>query len=171
MTERKLAAAGLILGSGVYAGLRAAAELRAALRQLHSLSAALTVLRAELRYAHTGFSGLCSGLAERFAGKTGAFFLALGKGAEADGCPGPGSTASALQQAELRLPRQAEQALAELFDGFGLCDAEGQLAQLEAASARLEQAEEGLRSGLSARCRLRAVLGVCGGAAAVLLTV
>lgn len=84
---------------------------------------------------------------------------------------GQGVTARAAAEAELWLPTEGQRILESLFDGFGLRDRESQLRALSLAEEGLARLEREQRIGLETRCRSAVMLGLCAGAALLVLVI
>lgn len=165
----KLAGSGLILGSTVWVGLRAALRLRRTQRELTELAAALDTVSAEIRFAASPFSPLCRRAGEGRCDSVRRFFHILAREGERPERCGEGLTRAACREAGLALPDPALRALGGLFDGFGRSDAEGQLSQLALAAAELERLRAELNAQLEGRCRSYQLLGLSAGAAILVL--
>lgn len=169
MTGLKAAGAAMILGASTWTGLGAARSLRSTERMLGELIAALDRMENEVRFHRTAFPELCGLLSRQTPGRVGTLFRRLGEMAR-DGLQ-RGSTAAACAAAQIRLPDAAQPGLERLLDGFGDCDAEGQLRLIEACRSELERAALRERQQLDSRCRLCRLLGFCGGAALTILVI
>ena len=155
----------LILSASLWAGFGGARRLRQTEEQLRGLSAALEQMACEVAYTNVRFHPLCAGLAERSAGRTAAFFRALGQAP----LPGPGVTRQAAREAGLLLPEGAFRELELLLDSFGAYDLEGQLKLIRRTGEALRQAGTEIRSQLDGRCRTYEMLGLCTGGALLIL--
>lgn len=159
----------MIFGAASWTGFCAARTLRRSHRLLEELIAALRLMETEIQYNRTGFFELCALLSERFPSEVGKLFHALGRSCR-EGMD-PGETAALTGALELRLPEGAGSCLARLFEGFGACDAEGQLRLIGACRAELEAKAAREQSQLDGRCRVFRLLGVSGGAALTILVI
>lgn len=165
----KLAGSGLILATSFWTGLRAARRLREQRRWLRELQAALAQAAGEIAFAPETFAALCRGAARGRSPTVSRFFSLLAEEAERPGLRREGLTRRACAGAGLRLPPEAEAALEGLFDRFGSCDRESQLAQLRLAAEALDRTAGTLEAGLEGRCRSCELLGLSAGAALLVL--
>lgn len=171
MMHLKLLGAAMTVGACGWAGMREARRLRLAQRHMTELISALDTVECEIRFARTGCAELFLSLSELCRGETGGFFLLLSQACSGKEEAGPGMTVRAMRRSGLRLPEEAQAAMERLFDRFGSYDAEGQLRMLSAARSELEHCAVQARAGLAGRCRTCAVLGLCTGAALIILVI
>lgn len=169
MEELRLAGAGMVLVSSGWMGLHAAVRLRRVHDRLRDLSAALGRMAGEVGYGGTPFRPLCQRAAEGCGGPTAAFFRQLAHGAAGTLPVGPGMTRAAARGAGLELPEAGLRTLERLFDRFGLGDRETQLDQFRLAREELDRQAEAMERKLGQQCRSDVLLGLCAGAAVLVL--
>ena len=163
----RMLGAALILGTSAWVGFREASGLRRTEHTLRELDAALGLMECELSCAALTFLPLCNRLSEKSPGSVGAYFRLLSEAGE----PLPGGSGRAVRRAGLRLPEAAERSLERLMDGFGAYDLDRQLGQLALARTELEAEADKIRGGLESGCRIRRLLGLCAGAALLILVI
>ena len=171
MNPVKLMGAVMIVSASSWVGLRAAFCARRLDRQLKELSAAFTLMECELRYSGQRFAPLCRMLAARSGGTVGAFFGRIAADAEQPDYEPVGETVRAAKLTNLILPPSTLLSLERLIDGFGRYDLEGQIKQLQLAAKEVEKQSAQLREGLDNRCRTYELLGICTGAAVMILVI
>ena len=167
----RLAGSGMILLSSVWTGLHAALRLRRTHEELRDLTAALELMRGEIRFAATPFAPLCRRAGQGRCASVQAFFSALRQEAEKPEPIPAGMTRRACAEAGILLPESAMTVLERLFDGFGRCDRDGQLRQIQLASGELFRLSEELAAQMDGRCRTYKLLGLTVGAAMLVLVI
>ena len=167
---RFLGAAFVVLSSA-WVGFASARRLRRAGRELDELRAALEQMESELRCAAPTYAALCQRLAERSTGAVSGFFSALATDAAAPDFEPVGATRRAVERSGLCLPPASFLSLEQLLDGFGRFDLAGQLRQLGLAREALTHQAGRLREQTEAKCRSYEILGLCAGAAVLILVV
>lgn len=157
----------MILGASVWTGMHGAWRLRQMEGQLRELAAALGRMECEVSYTSTRFHPLCKRISDGSRGETAAFFRAL---AEAP-LTGPGMTGEAAAASGLLLPEGPYRTMERLLDGFGHYDLDSQVRLIRQASEELRQESERIRGQLAGRCRTYEMLGLCTGAAVLILVI
>lgn len=165
----KLVGTGMILASSFWAGLHAALRLKRTHEQLRDLTAALELIAGEIRFAATPFVPLCRRAGEGRCAAVHSLFETLAQEGECPETQTSGLTRRACVKAGLQLPEHALSVLERLFDGFGRFDRDGQLRQIELASAELNRLSNELASQMDGRCKTYEVLGLTAGAAVLVL--
>ena len=140
-----LGTAMIVLGSGS-AGFGFARAVRAQLRQLNALLAALEAMKGEIEYRLTPLPELFAALGEGTEPVTAAFFR---------GC-------AAMMEADRALPPQL--VLGRAFS-LGKFDLGGQVRAIELAQERLRAELAEVQAGSRARCRSYETIGICAGLA------
>ena len=167
---RFLGAAFVVLSSA-WVGFSSARRLRRAGRELDELRAALEQMESELRCASPTYAAVCKRLSETATGAVSQFFSALADDASDSDFEPVGATRRAVERSGLILQPAAFLALEQLFDGFGRFDLTGQLRQLGLAREALSHQAGRLREQTEAKCRSYEILGLCAGAAVLILVV
>ena len=167
----RLAGGGMILASSLWTGLHAALRLRRTHEELRDLTAALELMRGEIRFSAPPFVPLCRRAGQGRCPSVQAFFSALQREAAKPELIPAGMTRRACAAAGIRLPESAMKALERLFDGFGRCDREGQQRQIQLASDELFRLSEELAAQMEGRCRSYQLLGLTVGAAMLVLVI
>lgn len=163
----------LVAGASASAGFGAALRVRQSISQMRQLSSALEVMRCELQYAMTPLPQLCDVVAKTAKGTIHTLFLNLGKGLTGeDNC----DTSQAMRQAigqtrALALPEDILFSLLELGQTMGKFDLNGQLSILEMTQKRIQMCLERYERDQNQRCRSYQALGLCAGAALIILMI
>lgn len=171
MQELRILGAAFVVCSSAWVGFASARRLRRSGRELEGLRAALEQMDGELRCSEPTYAAVCARLSETASGAVARFFSALAADASASDFEPIGATRRAVEQSGLDLPPAAFLALEQLFDGFGRFDLAGQLRQLALAREALSHQAVRLREQTEAKCRSYEVLGLCAGAAVLILVV
>lgn len=158
----------VIAGCGGWGFLIAAQYLRK-IRLLRQLAAALDYMECELQYRATTLPVLCCQTGEQSTGKLKTLFLKLGEELEAQISPNVECCmASALEKCG-DLPAVIKRLCRELGCNMGKFDLQGQLRGLDATRMECRQRLEQLQRNQEARLRSYQTLGLCAGAALVIL--
>ena len=163
----KLLGGAMILGASVWTGMHGAWRLRQMDGQLRELAAALDRMECEVSYTSTRFHPLCKRISDGSRGETAAFFRELAQAP----LTGPGMTKQAVVSSGLLLPETSYRALERLLDGFGHYDLESQVRLIRQAAEEIRQESERIRGQLAGRCRTYEMLGLCTGAAVLILVI
>lgn len=136
---------------------------------LEQLIQSLAWMKLELNYRMSPLSALCRGASERTKGVVGDVFLQLALELEQQITPDVSTCMSAALSSVRNLPWKALCHFKTLGTSLGQYDLNGQMAGLEAVEALCAQDLQQMRSGREVRLRNYRVLGLCAGAAMVLL--
>ena len=165
----KVIGAVLILLSCGSVGFRMAAVQRREERMLESLCHLLEYMECELRYHLTPLPVLCAATAEQASGALKELFLILTQELENQISPDAGSCMHAALSRSRSLPQQVAQCLEELGKTLGMFDIDGQLKGLAASQQACQRRLQLLRQNKENRLRSYQTLGLCAGAAIVIL--
>lgn len=160
--------AGLILlGAGGF-GVGKAAKFYRQMRQLHSFSNALEILKCELNYTLLPLPELCRVTAERSERVCAGVLRGYARLLE-QGSPRKMAAAACLENNALCLPEEAQTALLEMLSSMGRYDLDGENRLLSRTQLRLEAA---IRTGEAEKRPMvkgYAALALCTGAALAIL--
>ena len=161
-----LGTAMIVLGSGS-AGFGFARAVRAQLRQLNALLAALEAMKGEIEYRLTPLGALCAALSHGDEPETAAFFGACAAQMEADRCLPPQlAIQRAMEQAQgLKWSARTRETVRNLAFSLGKFDLGGQVRAIELAQERLRAELAEVQAGSRARCRSYETIGICAGLA------
>ena len=166
--ELRLFGMALVLGASVFTGMQAAAAVKRCCSQLSQLRLALELMRCEIACRLTPMRQLSGMLKTACRGELARFFgrmeAELQKGSDV-----ARAAESAKQLVRLRLPKEVQQSLDELFSTFGSYDDRGQLRLIELTQSRVAGALEQLSKEQPKRCRCYEMLGLCAGLALIIL--
>lgn len=159
----------VILGCGGF-GFSMAAAYKREERLLRQLQDILQFMYCELQFHLTPLPELCTMAGSRRKGSVESCFVHLGRMLQEQRAGGvSGCMETALENSELSpLLREL---LEELGRSLGCFDLEGQLLGLKALSVRCTEEQKALASGREDRLRCYQTLGLCAGAALVILFV
>ena len=166
MNPYRLVGAALILGASAWTGFHGAWTLRRTERQLRELASALQTMECEIACANARFPALCRRLSEGRDDAVGVYFRTL-----AEKAPGEGASREAARRAGLSLPEPVSRSMEDLIDGFGGYDLDSQLKQVRRARDTVDAERKEAREGLESGCRTWELLGVCTGAAVLILVI
>ncbi len=161
----------LIGGAAASVGFGAALRIRKTTTQLRQLSSAFEVMRCELQYAMTPLPQLCQVVCKTSKGAIQTLFDHLGQILSEDAaCDTSRAMARAIEQSKsLCLPDEIVFALLELGQTLGQFDLDGQVSMLEMSQKRVKICLERYEQDQSQRCRSYQTLGLCTGAALIIL--
>lgn len=165
----KVIGAVLILISCGSVGFRIAAAQRREERMLEELCRLLEYMECELRYRLTPLPVLCAATARQATGALKDLFLILTQELENQISPDAGSCMYAALSRCRGLPQQVVQCLQELGKTLGTFDIDGQVKGLEASQQACKRSLQVLRQNKDNRLRSYQTLGLCAGAAIVIL--
>lgn len=157
----------VILASGGF-GFSLAAAHRAMERAIVQLTAALDFMECELRYKLTPLPDLCAKAGQHCSGIVGEIFCELAKelsaqtAPDADACMG-----SVIKNCAVQGP--IRELLLSLGNTLGRFDLEGQLQGIASVHSACKQTLEQLSNNRDMRLRSYQTLGLCAGAALVIL--
>ena len=168
MGYRWIGAALLVAGCGGV-GFRMASVEGKALKELRWLIRVLSYMENELRYRLTPLPQLCAGAGKCAGGEIGTVFSRLASELESQISPDAACCMTASLSACPRLSPQAEEVLTSLGNVLGHFDLSGQLNGLEAVRQDCQRMAEDLERDRPQRLRTYRTLGLCAGAALVIL--
>lgn len=166
----KIVGAVLILSGAGGFGIAKALSFYKQIRQLRAISDALELLKCELNYTLLPLPKLCEMTAKRTSGAA-ADFLRRYAAKLDGGRPRGRAAAEAMEEAKLCLPNDAKMALLELFGVLGRFDLDGENRVLQLTQHRLKAALERTEREKKPLAKGYAALGLCTGAALVILMV
>lgn len=164
----------LLIFTGASAiGFGAAFRVRQTAVQLQQLYDALEMMQCELNYTLTPLPALCGVVAKTGKGVIGTLFANLGAALSGEQ---PQNPAQAMRQAiaqttRLSLPEEILFSLLELGDTLGKFDLEGQISMLRLTQRRIRTCLDTCERERTHRCRSYAALGICTGAALIILMI
>lgn len=158
----------IILGCGGF-GFSMAASHRSAENGLRQLTAALDYMECELRYRMTSLPALCKCAAKERTGVVRAVLLQLADELDAQVTPEVSSCMRAALNRVGEMPKQIHSVFLELGQTLGRFDLNGQLKGLNSARQRCRRELDVLSANRDVRLRSYQTLGLCAGAALVIL--
>lgn len=158
----------IILGSGGF-GCSLAAAHRREERSLQQMISALDYMQCELQYHLTPLPALCRQTATQLRGTMQSLFLNLAQELEDQISPDALHCMMAAVYKTEDLPKRCQEAAQSLGKTLGRFDLEGQLSGLEAVRSLCRGWLEELTNGREVRLRNYQTLGLCAGAALVIL--
>ena len=160
----------LLVGACGSFGFLMGAHYRREIQMLRQLLGALQEMECELKYRLTPLPELCiiAGWASR--GKLRALFRCLGQTLECGACTEISGCMNGLLQT-MDIPPRTGKCLKELGKSLGRFDLEGQLQGLQAVKGQCRKYLEEMESHRTERTRSYQTLGLCAGAALVILLV
>ena len=138
---------------------------------LRQLIHGLDFIQCELQFRMTPLPELCEGAGKGCKGKIGCFFFLLSEALSRQNAPDVTACIGAVTQAMGKLPARVDKALDILALSLGQFDAQGQIQSLEAARAHCRGALASMAENRDTRLRSYQTLGICAGAALVILLV
>lgn len=165
----KVIGAIMILFSCGSVGFRLAATQRREERMLESVCCLLEFMECELQYHRTALPMLCAATAQQTSGALKDLFIILEKELENQISPDAESCMHAALSRCRGLPQSVVQCLQELGKTLGIFDFEGQLKGLEATQQACKRNLQLIRENKENRLRSYQTLGLCAGAAIVIL--
>lgn len=157
----------LIFGCGSF-GFLMGVHYHREMRMLRTLLSSLREMEWELKYRLTPLPELCSIAAAASGGKLGELYLNLKSALETGICAEVSGCMNGLLQA-MDMPGRTEKCLKDLGKSLGRYDLEGQLQGLQAVKAQCHDFLEELEDHRTERLRSYQTLGLCAGAALVIL--
>ena len=168
MEYRWIGATLLVVGCGGV-GFRMASVEGKALKELRWLIQVIHYMENELRYRLTPLPRLCAGAAGCAGGEIEAVFSRMALELESQISPNASCCMTAALAVSSRLSRQAEELLTSLGSILGEFDLDGQLNGLEAVRQDCQRIVNELERDHPQRLRTYRTLGLCAGAALVIL--
>lgn len=150
-------------------GFQIAAAQRKEMGALRQLIRILDFAECELQYRLTPLPELCRNIAKECSGSLSALFLRLGSELEDQISPNVSSCMQAAIAATDRLPKQTSDVLTLLGESLGKFDLNGQLRGLESVRGECNRRLDALSENQDVRLRSYKTLGLCAGAALVIL--
>lgn len=170
MIVRMLGAAMVLCGSAFF-GISAAVSLRRTIAQLKMLDTAFHLMDCELRFISPPLPRLLRTVAKDTAGPVSALFsnLAAILADPATKDPEAAMRLALERTKHLNLPAGTVFSLLEFAQTLGRYDLSGQLSAVQSVRTRLSGQLENLLAEQKGRCRIYETLGICAGAAVVIL--
>lgn len=163
-----IGAALIILGCGGF-GFLMAANHKAAENALRQLTSALDYMECELRYRMTPLPLLCKNAGMERTGVVRAVLLRLSSELDAQVTPEVSTCVAAALSHVGDMPKQVHAVFQELGQTLGRFDLNGQLKGLNAARQHCRRDLDALNENRDVRLRNYQTLGLCAGAALVIL--
>ena len=167
----KLLGAVLILAGCSSFGILICITYRREEEMLRQLIQALDFIQYELQYRMTPLPELCSLASNGTKGKISTFFELLSGELSRQHAPDVSTCMDAVTTAIGKLPDRVDKALMILGASLGQFDVQGQLQSLEAARTHCRTQLEVMADNRETRLRSYQTLGICAGAALVILLV
>ena len=168
MILRWLGACLIVLGCGAF-GIMIAASYRKELTTLKKLIAALDYMECELQYRMRALPDLCSQTAAECDGVLRLVFSSLAAELEDQVSPDVQRCMKSVLARTKSLPAQTTECLSSLGNSLGRFDLDGQLKGLESARQECRARLSKLSGTADTRMRSYQTLGLCAGAALVIL--
>lgn len=168
MTVKVIGGICVILGCGSVGFMKAAAHKRTE-SLLRRLISGLDFMQWELEYRRTPLPQLCSGAAEHCPGMVGKVFAALSEELSSQLAPDAQTCMNAALTKFPELPPSLRASFRQLGQSLGRFDLPGQLQGIEAIRQMTHREVEQLCKNKEARLRCYQALGLCAGAALVVL--
>jgi stage III sporulation protein AB len=150
-------------------GFQIAAMQRKETRTLRQLIGILDFAECELQYRLTPLPELCQKAAMECSGPLSTLFLRLGKELEEQISPNVSSCMRASIAVTEQLPKQTAEVLTQLGESLGKFDLNGQLRGLMSVREECNRRLHSLSENQDVRLRSYKTLGLCAGAALVIL--
>ena len=170
MISKTLGAVLILVGCGSF-GMMICLSYKREEDMLRQLIRALDLIHWELQYRLTPLPELCALAAKGCSGTVSRYFYLLSKELTRHTSPDARSIASAVGECFGAFPVQVDKALEILAVSLGQFDVQGQLQGLEAARNHCRSALETMANDRDVRLRSYQTLGICAGAALVILLV
>ena len=161
----------LVLAGCGYFGFHIAAVSVAEERALRKLIGILDYMSSELQYRLTPLPDLCRQAAGETSGKLAKLLLAFSDELESQIAPDVKSCMNAAIFRCPGLPEMTRKCFIQLGSSMGRFDLSGQISALESVRQSCRRNLEILESGKDSRLRMYKTLGICAGAAIVILLV
>ncbi len=161
----------LIGGAAAFVGFSAALRVRQTTMQLRQLLDALEVMRCELRFTMTPLPRLCQVVVQTAHGTVKTLFTHLQGCLENSDSPEQAMRNAIARTKRLTLPDEILFSLLELGQTLGKFDLDGQISMLEMSQKRIRLCLERYEKDQAQRCRSYQTLGLCAGAALILLMI
>ena len=168
MSFKLIGAVFIICGCGLI-GFKASALYRAEEYDLRQLISALDYMVCELSYRRSALPDLCCLIGKERNGRIGKLFENLAKELSAQTSPDVQSCLASAAAASGSLSKKVQQAICIMGSSLGRFDLEGQLRGLEELRSLCSSTLESLSAGREDRLRSYQTLGLCAGAALVIL--
>lgn len=165
----KMIGAVMILAACGGMGFSLAAAHRQKEQLLRQLIAAVKFMACELQYRQTALPQLMVLCARETGGAMSQVFSAMGMELERQIAPDASCCMAAVLEAMPKLPRVVQEKLRLLGSSLGRFDLQGQLSGLETVAQMCQRDLDGLTLNRDARLRSYMTLGLCAGAALVIL--
>lgn len=167
----KLIGAVLIISCSTWFGLALCGNYRYEERTLRQLLRALDFMGCELQYRITALPELCRMTSVSCRGVISQVFCSFAKELEDQISPDAGSCMKAVIAKTPKIPRMSRTALLDFSDTLGCFDMQGQLIGLEAARQACKRNLDSLSENREIRLRSYQTLGICTGAALIVLLI
>jgi len=161
----------LILASCTGCGFSIAAGKRKEEKLLHQLLQILQMMESELRYRLTPLPELCLMAADEGKGILRDVFLNLHRELTCQKLPDAGSCMAAALKMSEEIPVRIRRILTHLGYSLGRFDLEGQLQGLQSIRSRCIDSLERIQKNRDERLRSYQTLGICAGAALVIVLI
>ena len=168
MYIKLIGAALIIMGCGGL-GYKIARAYTREMNTLQQLTAILDYMGCELQYRSTPLPDLCKQAAGETKGILQSVFLSLSRALEDQLLPNASECMDLTLNKTENLPEKTKRALEQLGTSLGRFDMYGQLKGIEAVRYRCRKTLEELEKNRDARLRGYQTLGLCAGAALVIL--
>ena len=170
MTPKLLGAVLILTGCGGFA-LRICASYKREEEMLRQLHCALDQMQCELQFRMTPLPELCALAGNICDGRISRFWMQLSEELCRQISPDVSGCFNAAKASAGAFPGQIDRILEEFCKSLGQFDVQGQIQALEAAKNRCKSAMERMETNRDERLRSYQTLGICAGAALVILLV
>lgn len=150
-------------------GFQIAASHKREVVALRQMLRVINYIECELQYRLTPLPDLCRNAAQECTGSMKALFQQLSNELEEQISPNVSSCMQAALSVTERLPKQTTEILVQLGESLGKFDLNGQLRGLEVIRAECDRHLDALLENQDVRVRSYKTLGLCAGAALVIL--
>ena len=167
----KLTGAIIIIGCSLYFGLQYAAGLTLEIGYLKKLICAIDYMSCELQYKLTPLPDLCRQTAGECSGHLKALFMDFADELDNQVSPNVKLCMSCVLARHGAIPKTTRKCLEHFSSSMGRFDLKAQIRALEAVRIMCRKHVEDLENGKETRVRIYKTLGICAGAAVVILLV
>lgn len=159
----------IILLTSSYIGFSSAANINQEVVMLRKLLHALDYMSCELQYKLTPLPELCRSTSNECSGKLKRLFQLFAEELESQVSPDVKSCMNAALSKITSLPSQTVKTLIRLGSSMGRFDLQGQIRGIESVRVSCKNLLDNIENGKESRLRTYRTLGICTGAAMVIL--
>lgn len=170
MIPKILGAALILIGCGGF-GMKICMSYKREEEMLRQLIHALNYIQCELQFRMTPLPELCAQASSGCKGKISHYFKRLSEELTRQVSPDVSGCINAAKESMGRFPERVDKTLEILAMSLGQFDVQGQLQALETARSHCKAALDSMEENRDMRLRSYQTLGICAGAALVILLV